>query len=110
MTAPFCSSPLPFGRGDLASLPIAPVGTDFQLRIWAALQDIPRGKTSTYGALAKAIGRPGAARAVGAANGANTLAIIVPCHRVIGSDGSLTGYAGGLERKRALLSLEGVLL
>ena len=90
----------------LERLPIAPVGTEFQLRVWGALRRVSVGSTTTYGALAKSIGRPGAARAVGAANGANTLAILIPCHRVIGADGSLTGYAGGLKRKRALLQLE----
>ena len=88
-------------------LPLAPVGTDFQQQVWAVLRDVPYGTTTTYGALAERLGKPpGASRAVGAANGANPLAIVVPCHRVIGSDGSLTGYAGGLERKRWLLGHE----
>ena len=81
-------------------------GTSFQLGVWAALAAIPYGETRTYGDIAAAIGRPGASRAVGAANGRNPLSIIVPCHRVIGSDGGLTGFAGGLEAKRRLLSLE----
>ncbi len=87
-------------------VPLAPRGTPFQARVWRALQRIPYGRTSTYGALARAIGAVGAARAVGAANGRNPIAIIVPCHRVIGADGALTGYAGGLAIKRALLELE----
>lgn len=89
-------------------LPLAPRGTTFQLRVWNALLEIPYGQTASYGELATAIGRPGASRAVGAANGRNPIAVIVPCHRVIGADGSLTGYAGGVERKRALLELERV--
>jgi methylated-DNA-[protein]-cysteine S-methyltransferase len=81
-------------------------GTDFQRLVWAALLDIPHGETCSYGELARAIGRPGAARAVGLANGHNPIGIIVPCHRVVGADGSLTGYGGGLGRKRVLLDLE----
>jgi methylated-DNA-[protein]-cysteine S-methyltransferase len=81
-------------------------GTDFQRRVWAALRDVPFGATTTYAELAEAIGRPGAARAVGAANGRNPVSIIVPCHRVVGADGTLTGYGGGLPRKQALLTLE----
>jgi methylated-DNA-[protein]-cysteine S-methyltransferase len=81
-------------------------GTDFQCQVWAALLDIPHGETRSYGELARAIGRPGAARAVGLANGHNPIGIIVPCHRVVGADGSLTGYGGGLGRKRVLLDLE----
>jgi methylated-DNA-[protein]-cysteine S-methyltransferase len=81
-------------------------GTPFQLQVWDALQRIPYGQTTTYAQLAKAIGRPKAVRAVGAANGRNPVSIIVPCHRVIGSNGSLTGYAGGLDAKRTLLGLE----
>lgn len=88
------------------SVPLAPHGTAFQEQVWAALQDIPYGQTRTYGQLAAAIGRPTASRAVGLANGRNPVSIIVPCHRVIGADGSLTGYGGGLEGKRALLDLE----
>jgi methylated-DNA-[protein]-cysteine S-methyltransferase len=86
---------------------LAPQGTAFQRRVWAALAAIPYGGTTTYGKLAAEIGHPGSARAVGAANGANPLAIVVPCHRVIGGDGALTGYAGGLAAKRLLLELEG---
>jgi len=82
------------------------VGTEFQRRVWAALLTIPYGQTRSYGAIAKQIGSPGASRAVGLANGHNPIGIIVPCHRVIGSNGSLTGYGGGLERKRALLDME----
>ena len=89
------------------SLPLAPRGTPFQLSVWRALQAIPYGETISYGELARRIHLPGAARAVGLANGANPLPIIVPCHRVIGADGSLTGFGGGLPIKRALLSLEG---
>ncbi len=81
-------------------------GTEFQRRVWAALRGIPYGETWSYGELAERIGAPGEARAVGAANGRNPVSIVVPCHRVIGSDGSLTGYGGGLERKRRLLDLE----
>ncbi|WP_281291959.1 methylated-DNA--[protein]-cysteine S-methyltransferase [Streptomyces tailanensis] len=85
-------------------------GTDFRQRVWAALDDVPYGATTTYGAIATRIGAPRAAvRAVGGAIGANPLLIVRPCHRVIGADGSLTGYAGGLDRKRLLLGLEGVL-
>lgn len=82
------------------------VGTDFQRRVWAALQTIPYGQTRSYGQIAEQIGSPGASRAVGLANGRNPIGIIVPCHRVIGSSGGLTGYGGGLDRKRTLLSLE----
>ena len=87
-------------------LPLRPAGTPFQQRVWAALREIPYGETLGYGALADRIGRPGAARAVGLANGRNPLAIVVPCHRVVGASGALTGYGGGLERKRLLLELE----
>jgi len=89
-------------------LALAPAGTEFQLAVWQALRDIPYGRTESYGELARRIGRPTAVRAVGAANGANPLPIVVPCHRVIGGDGSLTGYGGGLPIKQALLELEGV--
>jgi methylated-DNA-[protein]-cysteine S-methyltransferase len=94
--------------GDLQqfSLPLAPEGTAFQQTVWSALRRIPYGSTTTYGALAASLGVRGAARAVGAANRLNPLAIVVPCHRVIGSDGRLTGYAGGLERKSFLLAHE----
>jgi methylated-DNA-[protein]-cysteine S-methyltransferase len=87
-------------------LPLAPRGTAFQLSVWDALLEISYGSTTSYSELAAAIGRPSACRAVGAANGRNPLAVIVPCHRVIGAAGGLTGYGGGLERKRMLLALE----
>ena len=98
-----------FFAGDLdalAALPVRTNGTAFQHRVWAALRGIPAGRTSTYGALAAAIGAPTASRAVGLANGANPIAIVVPCHRVIGVNGALTGYGGGLARKRWLLEHE----
>ena len=82
-------------------------GTPFQRRVWEELRTIPRGTTVTYAELAARIGRPGAARAVGSAVARNPISIVVPCHRVVGADGSLTGYAGGVERKRELLALEG---
>ena len=85
---------------------LAPVGTPFQAAVWAALREIPYGSTCTYGDLARSIGRPTASRAVGAANGRNPISIVVPCHRVVGSTGTLTGYAGGLARKSYLLALE----
>jgi len=85
---------------------LLPEGPDFNKLVWTALLDIPFGRTTTYGKLAKGIGHPNAARAVGAANGANPIALIVPCHRVIGSDGSLTGFGGGLPLKRKLLEHE----
>ncbi len=87
-------------------LPLAPQGTPFQLSVWRALRRIPYGETVSYGAIAESIGRPSASRAVGAANGANPLPIVVPCHRVIGSTGKLTGFGGGLDTKAALLALE----
>jgi methylated-DNA-[protein]-cysteine S-methyltransferase len=87
-------------------LPLEPAGTDFQQPVWQALRTIPYGETISYGELASRIGNPRAVRAVGLANGRNPLSIVVPCHRVIGADGSLTGYGGGLERKRFLLALE----
>ena len=90
-------------------LPLRPAGTEFQRRVWDVLATVPWGTTTTYGAIAARLGLPpGASRAVGAANGANPLPVVLPCHRVIGSDGTLTGYAGGLERKALLLRLEGV--
>lgn len=89
-------------------LPLAPHGTAFQRRVWAALRTIPYGETRTYGELAAAIGSPNASRAVGMANHRNPIPIIIPCHRVIGANGTLTGYAGGLEIKRRLLALEGI--
>ncbi len=91
-------------------LPLNPRGTPFQLRVWEALRAIPWGETRTYRALAEDVGRPRAFRAVGMANHRNPLPILIPCHRVVGSDGSLTGYAGGLALKRRLLELEGVSL
>ena len=97
--------------GDLAVLDTIPVelnGTAFQKQVWQALRRIPSGSTISYGELARRIGNPSAIRAVGTANGANPVAVIVPCHRVIGSDGSLTGYGGGLDRKQWLLAHEGV--
>ena len=87
-------------------LPTAAAGAAFQRRVWALVARIPYGQTSTYRALAAALGNPALARAVGAANGRNPLSVIVPCHRVLGSDGGLTGYGGGLDRKRRLLALE----
>jgi len=87
-------------------VPLAPRGTAFQLGVWAALLDIPYGETASYGEIAAAVGRPDAVRAVGASNGRNPIAVIVPCHRVIGADGTLVGFGGGLPRKRLLLELE----
>ncbi|PJK14892.1 cysteine methyltransferase [Lysobacteraceae bacterium NML07-0707] len=91
------------------NLPLAPQGTDFQQRVWQALRAIPYGQTRSYAQLATAIGQPKAMRAVGAANGRNPLSIVVPCHRVIGADGSLVGFGGGLPVKTFLLRLEGAL-
>lgn len=87
-------------------LPLEPTGNDFQLRVWALLREIPYGETRSYGQLAAALGDRNLSQAVGAANGRNPISIIVPCHRVVGADGNLVGYAGGLERKRFLLGLE----
>ena len=87
-------------------VPLAPHGSEFQQRVWAALQEIPYGRTESYGELAERIGSPGGARAVGLANGKNPIGIIIPCNRVVGADGSLTGYGGGIERKKQLLDLE----
>ncbi|MCU1493273.1 MAG: methylated-DNA (protein)-cysteine S-methyltransferase [Acidimicrobiaceae bacterium] len=87
-------------------LPIALSGSPFQVEVWLALRDIPYGETISYGELAGRIGRPKASRAVGLANGRNPISIVVPCHRVVGADGSLTGYGGGMERKQYLLGLE----
>lgn len=95
------------GRRRAFSVPLDPAGTDFQQRVWQALLKIPMGQLGTYGDIARVLGLPAAARAVGAAVGRNPISIIVPCHRVVGRDGSLTGYAGGLPRKLALLRLEG---
>ncbi len=95
--------------GDLAAidaLPVSAFGTEFQRLVWQALRQIPAGRTVTYGELARRIGRPSAVRAVGLANAANPVGIVVPCHRVIGADGALTGYGGGLDRKRWLLAHE----
>jgi len=94
------------GERRVFTVPLAPVGTDFQLRVWAALREIPFGETTTYGEIAARIGNPRACRAVGQANNRNPLPIFIPCHRVIGAGGRLTGYAGGLEVKRRLLELE----
>ena len=91
---------------DISGLPLDMRGAEFEKRVWGALRDIPPGETTSYGAIARALGSAGASRAVGAANGANPIAIVVPCHRVIGSSGSLTGYGGGLERKTWLLDHE----
>jgi len=95
--------------GELAAiddLPVRTAGTGFQREVWRALREIPCGTTTTYARLAARIGRPAAVRAVGLANGSNPIGVVVPCHRVIGSDGSLTGYGGGIERKRWLLDHE----
>jgi methylated-DNA-[protein]-cysteine S-methyltransferase len=96
--------------GDLTAIdaiPVATAGTSFQREVWAALREIRPGTTMSYGVLAQRLGRPNSARAVGLANGANPIAIVVPCHRVIGADASLTGYGGGADRKRWLLAHEG---
>lgn len=95
------------GQRTVFDLPLAPAGTPFQLKVWNALASIPFGQTRSYGELAAQIGEPRAVRAVGAANGRNPLPIVLPCHRVIGSDGSLTGFGGGLPVKQFLLELEG---
>jgi methylated-DNA-[protein]-cysteine S-methyltransferase len=99
-----------YSAGELTEfdLPLRPAGSEFQLRVWRALMQIPYGTTTTYGRIAAQIGHPTGSRAVGAAIGANPIGIVVPCHRVIGANGSLTGYAGGLDNKVALLHLEGV--
>ena len=97
------------GQRHAFDLPLAPRGTEFQLRVWQALALIPHGKTSTYAEQARAIGSPDAVRAVGAANGRNPLPIVLPCHRVIGADGALVGFGGGLPVKEFLLRLEGAL-
>jgi methylated-DNA-[protein]-cysteine S-methyltransferase len=90
-------------------LPLAPLGTEFQRRVWTAIAGVPSGETITYAELARRAGAPGSARAAGAATGRNPIGVVVPCHRIVGTDGSLTGYAGGLERKTRLLELEGAL-
>jgi len=92
---------------DFGGIPLDPGGTDFQRRVWESLRAIPRGQTRSYGAIAAAIGRPRAVRAVGSANRVNPIPIVVPCHRVVGSDGALRGYAGRLDRKEWLLRHEG---
>ncbi len=97
------------GSRKIFDVPLAAKGTDFQKQVWQALTQIPFGETWSYQDLANAIGNPKAVRAVGLANGKNPISVIVPCHRVIGKSGKLTGYAGGLERKKALLTLEGIL-
>ncbi|HEY5342058.1 MAG TPA: methylated-DNA--[protein]-cysteine S-methyltransferase [Solirubrobacteraceae bacterium] len=94
------------GERTTFEVPLAPEGAPFEREVWRALEEIPYGETVSYGEIARRVGQPGAARAVGTANGRNPIAVIVPCHRVIGADGSLTGYGGGLERKRLLLELE----
>ena len=94
------------GKRSEFSVPVNLSGTGFQRTVWTALRDIPYGETVSYGELAARIGRPAAARAVGLANGKNPIGIIVPCHRVVGADGSLTGYGGGIERKHYLLAHE----
>lgn len=94
------------GRRTHFDLPLSPQGTPFQHAVWQALHGIPYGRTQSYADIARRIGKPKAVRAVGAANGANPISIVVPCHRVIGADGSLTGYGGGLPRKKKLLVLE----
>jgi methylated-DNA-[protein]-cysteine S-methyltransferase len=95
------------GKKPGSNIPLAPWGTDFQQSVWKLLLKIPYGKTSTYGDLAGRLNRPMAAQAVGGAVGHNPISLLIPCHRVLGADGGLTGYAGGIEKKRALLELEG---
>jgi methylated-DNA-[protein]-cysteine S-methyltransferase len=95
------------GSRQVFDLPLAPAGTAFQLGVWRALQGIAYGRTTSYGQLARDLGNANGARAVGLANGSNPLPVIIPCHRVIGADGSLTGFGGGLDIKRSLLRLEG---
>ncbi|MFI4967288.1 MAG: methylated-DNA--[protein]-cysteine S-methyltransferase [Gammaproteobacteria bacterium] len=97
------------GKLEDFDLPLSPQGTEFQLKVWKTLRTIPYGKTWSYGELARRIKRPAASRAVGAANGQNPIPVIVPCHRVIGANGSLTGFGGGLPIKQKLLALEGAL-
>ena len=94
------------GKRTRFDLPLAPRGTEFQKAVWAALLRIPFGETASYGQIARAIGKPAASRAIGGANHRNPIAIVIPCHRVIGADGSMTGYGGGLDHKRLLLDLE----
>ncbi len=97
------------GRRPAFALPLEPAGTDFQKRVWREIAAVPFGRTITYAELAARAGSPGSARAAGAATGRNPVSIVVPCHRIVGSGGGLTGYAGGLERKARLLELEGIL-
>ena len=97
-------------RATRPGLPVAVQGTPFETTVWQMLREIPVGHTWSYKALAEAVGRPKAMRAVGAANGRNPVSLVLPCHRVIGADGSLTGYGGGLEIKERLLAHEGALL
>lgn len=94
------------GTRQTFDLPLAPKGTAFQQKVWAALREIPYGQTRSYGEIAAAVGNPKASRAVGMANHQNPISILIPCHRVIGKDGSLTGYGGGLDKKKWLLELE----
>ena len=94
---------------DALDLPVAPEGSPFQQEVWHELRKVPYGKTVSYGELARRVGRPGAARAVGRANATNPISLVIPCHRVVGNDGSLTGYGGGMDRKEALLRHEGAL-
>ena len=96
------------GRRRVFELPLDPRGSDFQREVWRAVESIPYGATATYSEIANRIGKPSAVRAVGAANGANPIPLVIPCHRVLGSDGSLTGYGGGLPLKEWLLALEGI--
>ena len=98
------------GTRRVFDLPLHPVGTAFRMKVWSELQQIPYGQTITYGELARRVGNARGARAVGGANHHNPISIIIPCHRVIGADGSLTGYGGGLDMKEALLRLEGSLI
>jgi len=99
------------GKNPAVKIPLAPVGTEFQQAVWKLLLEIPSGTTTTYGAIAARLsGGKGSALAVGGAVGHNPISLLIPCHRVVGADGSLTGYAGGLEKKRALLELEGIKL
>jgi len=94
------------GKRKAFDVPLAPEGTPFQRAVWKAIAGVPFGATISYAELARRAGRPGSARAAGAATGRNPIGIIVPCHRIVGADGSLTGYAGGMDKKRALLALE----
>jgi methylated-DNA-[protein]-cysteine S-methyltransferase len=106
--APLCRQLEEYFAGERREfeLELSPAGSPFQLEVWSALRAIPYGETASYGEIAAAVGQPGAARAVGGANNRNPIAIVIPCHRVIGASGSLTGYGGGLPRKQQLLALE----